>query len=150
MRRKIMKIKKLQKALNLSSSATYEEFVDEVLSVYISSKEINATEEDNSPSTHDQMTWGRIKQLQAEGISENGKNIVILKGSDFANEDTYSLGQNYKDFRRELIDSGVIEVTEEGNYRFAVDYPFPSFSTAASVIRGVQLNGLKAFKQKKD
>lgn len=142
-----MKKEKLQAALNLSSSTTMEEFYDELLDTYIKYKEPNNPHIDVITENY-QMTWGGEKLLHAEGISKDGKYIVILEGSDFAAEETRSLGQNYKDLRKELIDKGVVKVKETGIYQFASDYPFLSFSTAASVLRGVQLNGKKYFKPK--
>ncbi|KRG12758.1 DUF4357 domain-containing protein [Lederbergia galactosidilytica] len=144
-----MKLETLQKALALSSANTTDEFVDEVLTVYIEQKEAEAAKRGNAP-VHYRTAWGRTKEFKAEGFSEDGRTIHIKEGSDFASEETPSLTPGYRDFRRELIEDGVVKKINDEKYVFDKDYTFLSFSTAASVIRGVVLNGTRSFKKMTD
>lgn len=133
----------LQKALDLSSARTMDEFKEEVLRVYIEQKEVDVRK---GPIRY-RMAWGRMKEFEATAYSHDGRAIVVEDGSDFAPNETKSLTEGYKNLRDKLVAQGVVKEVEVGKYVFNEDYTFDSFSSAASVIRGVVLNGTKVFKE---
>ncbi|MDM8101254.1 DUF4357 domain-containing protein [Oceanobacillus oncorhynchi] len=144
-----MKKEVLQKALSLSSASTVNGFFEEVLSTYIDQKEEEIIKQ-NGLSNHLVMTWGRAREFAAVGYSEDGRKILIEEGSDFAVNETPSLTAGYKEMRDKLKNEGIVKKTTDGGYVFVEDYSFGSLSTAASVVRGVVLNGNKSFKKEID
>ncbi|XQY91880.1 DUF4357 domain-containing protein [Metabacillus sp. HB246100] len=138
-----MDIKLLKQALDKSNAHTVEAFIEEILQAYLNCNENIEQAFDNpdelafTPSTY-LMSWG---EYQAIGISADRKSIVIKAGSDFNIESQKSLSLGYIKKREQLLSEGVIL-----NSEFTEDYEFNSFSTAASCIRGSQLNGKKEFK----
>lgn len=138
----------LEQALALSTASTMDEFKSEVLQVYIDQREKEEIERRGGPVPY-QMQWGRQKEFKANGYSVDGKSITIAKGSAFAEENMASLftAQGYVDARDDLMANGTVKKLKKGKYVFVEEHHFPSFSTAASVIRGVPLNGRKEFKR---
>lgn len=142
-----MQLEKIKQAMDLSQSNTLAEFIDELLDLYLKQQSNNTPSSQEDASTTYIMKWGNLKEKIAIGDSKDKKTIVITAGSNFAKEHTESLSKSYIDLRNLLLDNGVIDTTDAENFKFAQDYTFQSFSTAASVIRGIQFNGVKAFKK---
>lgn len=138
-----MDIQLLKLALDKSEATTVEAFFEELLLAYLENIEnIEQVPEETDelnfiPSTYF-ISWG---ENQATGISIDGKSILIKAGSDFNIESQKSLSPGYIKKREQLLSEGVVV-----NGEFTEDYEFNSFSTAASCIRGSQLNGKKEFK----
>ena len=144
-----MKKELLERALALSTANTLDEFRIEVLQIYIDQREKEELERRGGPIRY-KMVWGRMKESEVEGFSYDGRTICIVKGSDFTYNETKSLTEGYKNLRDKLIKEGVVREASNGKYEFYREYTFESFSTAASVIRGVVLNGTKTFKKVTD
>ncbi len=142
-----MQLEKVKKAMALSTSNTLDEFLNELLDLYLKQHSNNISTPKEETSTIYVMKWGSQKEKTAKGNSKDKKEILIATGSDFAKEHTNSLSKSYIDLREKLLKNGIIDTSDAENYKFAQEYLFPSFSTAASVIRGIQLNGIKSLKQ---
>ena len=146
-----MNLAKIQLAMSLSNKKTWEEFVEDVLDFYIQNR-IEENQEDEESiladvlETQYVMKWGSQKEKAAQGVSADSREIRILAGSDFAVDETDAINGRYSVIRERLIEQGIIDTSDPNNYKFATDYTFPSFSTAGSVIRGYNVNGLQNFK----
>ncbi|WP_249712380.1 DUF4357 domain-containing protein [Bacillus cereus] len=139
-----MQLEKVKKAMALSTSNTLDEFLNELCDLYLKQHSNNTSTPKEETSTIYVLKWGSQKEKTAKG---NSKDNLIVSSSDFAKEHTNSLSKSYIDLRQKLLKNGIIDTSDAENYKFAQEYLFPSFSTAASVIRGIQLNGIKSLKQ---
>lgn len=66
--------------------------------------------------------------------------FIVNKGSQANANDTDKLSQKFKQFRKELIQKGVLE-NKDGTLVFSQDYLFTSPSYASSMILGYSTNG---------
>jgi hypothetical protein len=69
-----------------------------------------------------------------------GGQFVILTDSIARTTEANTMPNGAKARRRELLDSGVLQQTDAG-LRFTQDFPFPSASTAATVVAGCNVSG---------
>jgi hypothetical protein len=93
------------------------------------------------------LKGNELLTCKGKGVSASGyeatQGFVVKSGSLATGETVPSMQQHVRgmyDLRQELINNGVLQA-DNGNYRFAQDYPFNSPSTAAAVVLGRSANG---------
>ncbi len=136
----------LIKALKLSDSNNLEGFFKELLEVYLDSKNVEMLIRNDSQKDVERTKQVYVMQwadFMVTGYSLDGVNIVIESGSYFSPEENKGLANSYRVRRKQLIDQGIVQ-----NNHFIEDVSFSSLSAAASICRGNQMNGRKAFKLK--
>ncbi len=79
-------------------------------------------------------------------VDQNSGQFVVQAGSRARKAETPSLQPTYKNLRAQLVQTGVLEVLDEGSYRFTQDYAFSAPTPAAQVVCGSTANGRTAWK----
>jgi Domain of unknown function (DUF4357) len=85
-----------------------------------------------------------VSGLRAEAI-QTDEGLVVLKGSEAAENITNVLQPGYEAIRNDFIDSEILKA-EKNKYVFQEDALFKSPSAAASVIVGYNINGLEVWR----
>jgi len=143
-------ISKLTKVLALSDAKNFGELSEELLDSYIKIKShqpvaagdmIGESADSDTPSEETwSYSWKKNEVMHAVTVRTTHKGYEVLAGSDYELEATPSLYLGYVKMRNLLEEQGVVK-----NGKFVRDYTFKSTSAAASVARGMQLNGPKVF-----
>lgn len=85
-----------------------------------------------------------VSGLRAEAV-QTDEGIIVVRGSQAAEEDTNALQDGYKVIRNSLIEDGVLKLSDN-KYIFQDNALFKSPSAAAAVIVGYNINGLQAWR----
>lgn len=91
-----------------------------------------------------ELKW---EDAQAECRVRDGQ-FIVTKRSTARVKEVDSLGDGYRNLRRELREKQVLAETGNGLLQFTVDYPFNSPTAAAAVVTGTGLNGRAHWKVK--
>ncbi len=84
---------------------------------------------------------------QAECVVRDGL-FVVKEGSLARTTEVESLGDTYRDLRRQLQDNGVMVPAGPGLLKFTVDYAFESPTAAGAAVTGTGVNGRAVWKVK--
>lgn len=147
-------MKKVGEAIALCESEDWGVFVNELLDVYIKSKSMSdlnlksisdSSEESKGKEGFEvgqtySHTWSNGEKTVTVKLLED--RIEILAGSDFEASEVDSLSAGHSKRRESLVSAGYVK-----NGKFTKSYFCNSLSAAASIVRGVQLSGIQAFKK---
>lgn len=133
--------------LSTADTADTEAFLRDMLLIY---PLVGVDAFEDVPETP--VTPGSSLTLTATGLVATGRDtaegFVVNEGAAVWKEAPSFRDKSYCLLRRQLIQSGVIVMTGDTGV-FAQDYPFTSPSAAASVVRGMQQNGLDVWRDAK-
>jgi hypothetical protein len=139
-----------QSSIAESDRAEMEEFIEniKILINTLGHKVFEEKREIKSPKQQAKETFyikaARGADAQGEPTSDG---FVVFKGSRVADSTVPSITINFKRFREELIEGGLI-IKTNGEYELSEDHIFSSPSTAAVIVMGRNANGLTEWKLK--
>lgn len=144
----IYSVEKLSKALVLSEATDFGMLGEELLNCYLEMNSRESVSDEVIGSSVDfksnegkwHYKWQKNGVMRIVTIQTTSKGYEVLAGSDYELEAKPSLYLGYVKLRDSLEKEKVVE-----NGKFVQNYTFKSTSAAASVARGMQLNGPKVF-----